>query len=543
MSALRFAIYSRKSKFTGKGESIDNQIDDCRRYIMSRYPDTKESDIFVYEDEGYSGKNTNRPQFQQMMAVEENEPFDYIVVYRLDRISRNMADFAVLMDKLAKKGTSFYSTNEGFDTSTLSGQMMMTISAAFAQFERQIIAERVKDNVYKLAKTGRWLGGTAPLGFSSEKVEFIDESGADRKCCKLTENDEEIGLVRLIYAKYLETHSITKVETFMINSGYKTRKNANFHVSTLRYILTNPTYCTADKESFDFFKNSDCDIADVEERCNGEYGFMGYKKTLTQSDDRRESTDISDWTIALGMHKGIILSADWIEVQNIIAGNSEKKIGFRQSHNSVALLSGVLRCKCGSYMRPKYYKVNKNGEKPFSYMCELKETSKRERCDCQNVNGRVVDKMVCDALLEYENDGSIFAKYVSDVADMGSKTESIEGLIKAQTATIAKKKKTISGLLRIASDNDNLTTGYIRDEIAQLHSEIGIAENEIKRLERLKKGGETLCEAVNGTEEMLGKFKADFENMSIENKRAFIRKCVSKVEWDGENISVFLVDR
>ncbi|MBQ8827190.1 MAG: recombinase family protein [Oscillospiraceae bacterium] len=463
---MRFAIYSRKSKFTGKGESIDNQIDECRRYIMSQYPDTKESEIFIYEDEGYSGKNTNRPQFQQMMAEEEREPFDLIVVYRLDRISRNMADFAVLMDKLTKKDTSFYSTNERFDTSTLSGQMMMTISAAFAQFERQIIAERVKDNVYRLAKTGRWLGGTPPLGFSSEKVEFLDEAGTERKCHKLTENEDEIEIVRLIYAKYLETHSITKVETFMLNSSYKTRKNADFHVSTLRYILTNPTYCTADKESLEFFRSKDCDIADIDEKCNGERGFMGYKKTLTQSDDKREATDMSNWTIALGKHKGIIPSADWIEVQNIIEGNSEKKVGFRQSHNPVALLSGVLRCRCGSYMRPKYHKANKDGEKPFSYMCELKETSKRQQCDCHNVNGRVVDKMVCDALLDYESDNSVFAGYVKQLSDIGKKNDNIESLIRTQAATIAKNKKNISGLLRMVGDDNRLTAEYIHKEIA-----------------------------------------------------------------------------
>lgn len=543
MSRLKFAIYSRKSKFTGKGESIDNQIDECRRYIMAQYPDTKESEIFIYEDEGYSGKNTKRPQFQQMMAEVEREPFDLIVVYRLDRISRNMTDFDKLMETLTNKGTSFYSTNERFDTATISGKLMMTISAAFAQFERQIIAERVRDNVYKLAKTGRWLGGTPPLGFCSEKVEFVDDSGEDRKCYKLTENEEEIEIVRLIYAKYLETHSITKVETFMLNGGYKTRKDANFHVSTLRYILTNPTYCTADKESLNYFRSKDCDIADIDEKCNGERGFMGYKKTLTHNNDRRESTNMSEWTIALGKHKGIIPSADWIEVQNIIEGNAEKKVGFRQSHNSVALLSGVLRCKCGSYMRPKYYKANKDGEKPFTYMCELKEASKRQQCDCQNVNGRVVDKMVCDALLDYENDGSVFAKYVGEIAHIGSKNENISNLIKTQTATIAKKKKTISGLLRMAGDDDNLTAEYVRDEIAQLHKEIGEAENEIKRLERLKKSGETLSEAVNSTEEMLKAFKSGFDKMSVENKRAFIRKCVSKVEWDGENISVFLLDR
>ena len=171
---------------------MENQIDACRTHIMNKYRDVKESDIFIYEDEGYSGKNTNRPQFQQMMAEEEREPFDLIVVYRLDRISRNMADFDRLMETLTNKGTSFYSTNEGFDTDTISGKLMMTISAAFAQFERQIIAERVRDNVYKLAKTGRWLGGTPPLGFHAEKVEFVDDSGEERRCCKLTENEEEI---------------------------------------------------------------------------------------------------------------------------------------------------------------------------------------------------------------------------------------------------------------------------------------------------------------------------------------------------------------
>ncbi len=540
---MRFAIYSRKSKFTGRGESIDNQIDECRKYIMGKYPNTKDGEILVYEDEGYSGKNTKRPQFQQMMAEEERKPFDLIVVYRLDRISRNMADFAVLMDKLTKKDTSFYSTNEGFDTKSISGQMMMTISAAFAQFERQIIAERVKDNVYRLAKTGRWLGGTPPLGFSSEKVEFVDEAGTERKCHKLIENEDEIELVRLIYAKYLETHSITKVEKFMDAKGYKTRKNADFRVSTLRYILTNPTYCTADKESFDFFKNSDCDIADVEEKCNSKLGFMGYKKTLTQSDDSRKATDISNWTIALGKHKGIISSADWIEVQNILAGNAEKKIGFRQSHNPVALLSGVLHCRCGSYMRPKYHKENKKGEKPFSYMCERRESKGRKVCDCHNVNGRAVDKMVCDMLLDYENDDSVFARYVGEIADMGNKTESIDNLIKTQQTVIKKKEKNISNLLRNFDDDNKLTAEYIHKEIAQLHSEIENAKSEIKRLEQLKKSGETLSEAVNSTKEILRIFKSNFENMSVENKRDFIRRCVSKVEWDGENISVFLLDR
>ena len=540
---MRFAIYSRKSKFTGRGESIDNQVEECRRYIMAQYPETKESDIFIYEDEGYSGKNTNRPQFQQMIAEEEREPFDFIVVYRLDRISRNMTDFSLLIDILTKKGTSFYSTNERFDTSTISGKMMMTISAAFAQFERQIIAERVRDNVYKLAKTGRWLGGTPPLGFFSEKVDYIDESGTERKCCKLTEDSSEIEIVKLIYAKYLETRSMSKVETFMMNSGYKTRKNAAFYVNTLRYILTNPIYCTADEHSYNYFISKNCDIADIKANCNGEHGFMSYKKTVTQSDDSRKNSDVSDWTIAIGKHKGIISSEDWITVQTIIEGNAEKKLGFRQTHNSDALLSGVLRCKCGSYMRPKYQRVNKKGERPFSYMCELKEKSHKAQCSCNNVNGRHIDKLVCEVLLDYERDGSIFSQYVGQIADIGEKNESIDKLIKTQYALIAKNEKAISNLLIMATESESITVDYINKEIAKHHVEIENAKNEIKRLERLKKSGETLSDTVKSTEEQLRTFKENFANMSNDNKRDFIRRCVSKVEWDEDNISVFFLDR
>ena len=259
--------------------------------------------------------------------------------------------------------------------------------------------------------------------------------------------------------------------------------------------------------------------------------------------DSRKNSDVSDWTIAIGKHKGIISSEDWITVQTIIEGNAEKKLGFRQTHNSDALLSGVLRCKCGSYMRPKYQRVNKKGERPFSYMCELKEKSHKAQCSCNNVNGRHIDKLVCEVLLDYERDGSIFSQYVGQIADIGEKNESIDKLIKTQYALIAKNEKAISNLLIMATESESITVDYINKEIAKHHVEIENAKNEIKRLERLKKSGETLSDTVKSTEEQLRTFKENFANMSNDNKRDFIRRCVSKVEWDEDNISVFFLDR
>lgn len=151
---MKIAIYSRKSKFTGKGESIENQIEMCQSYIISHFAD-KENNISIFEDEGFSGKNLDRPQFKEMMNEEYRSPFNLIIVYRLDRISRNVGDFSNLIDKLNSYNTSFVSIKEQFDTSTPMGRAMMNIAAVFAQLERETIAERVKDNMYMLAKTGR----------------------------------------------------------------------------------------------------------------------------------------------------------------------------------------------------------------------------------------------------------------------------------------------------------------------------------------------------------------------------------------------------
>lgn len=149
------AIYSRKSIFTGKGESIENQIQLCKEYGdrlgIKKY--------LIYEDEGFSGGNTNRPKFQQLIKDAENKKFDVLICYRLDRISRNVADFSSTLELLEKNNISFISISEQFDTATPMGRAMVYIASVFAQLERETIAERVRDNMLQLAKTGRWFGG------------------------------------------------------------------------------------------------------------------------------------------------------------------------------------------------------------------------------------------------------------------------------------------------------------------------------------------------------------------------------------------------
>jgi DNA invertase Pin-like site-specific DNA recombinase len=195
---MKIAIYSRKSVYTGKGESIENQIDLCKSYC-ERILTYKDIEYIVYEDEGFSGKTINRPKFQQLLNDIKSKKIDVLICYRLDRISRSVADFSSTLELLQKHNVNFISIKEQFDTSTPMGRAMIYIASVFAQLERETIAERVKDNMLQLAKMGKWSGGQLPLGFSSEKVVFMSEEMKSKSFARLVPIPEELEIVKFIY--------------------------------------------------------------------------------------------------------------------------------------------------------------------------------------------------------------------------------------------------------------------------------------------------------------------------------------------------------
>ena len=535
---MKIAIYSRKSKFTGKGESIENQIEMCEKYIKSHFLEG-EHFISIFEDEGFSGKNLNRPKFQAMMTEEYKNPFDLIIVYRLDRISRNVGDFSSLIDELNSYNTAFVSIKEQFDTSTPMGRAMMNIAAVFAQLERETIAERVKDNMYMLARTGRWLGGITPLGYVSEKVENLDKKDSKRFYFKLVQNDE-IETVKLIFDKYLELRSLNKLMTYLINHNIKSRKDCDFAVTTLRKILTNPIYCIADKDGYDYFYSQDCNMCCTESDCTGEFGFVGYAKTQVTAKNERINNDSEKWIISVGKHQGIIDGKTFVLIQNILCNNADKNIRFKQSHNPMALLSGLLVCQCGNYMRPKYYRTNKQGIKPYAYMCELKEHSKRKKCKCCNLNGLYADKAICDILLDYDVDGNIFNKYLSDIKNNTQQHQSYKQQISKYETEKSKKQKEINDLIEVLKTNVNKRTlEYVDKAIVALDNEISQINKEIDSLKIAASYNSDTKNRLEDIEGAFAFFKENFDSLSIENKRNFLRQCISKIMWDGENLHIF----
>ncbi|WP_372995323.1 recombinase family protein [Lutispora sp.] len=397
---MRVAIYSRKSKYTGKGESVENQVQLCKEYAVKNLG-FDDKDLIIYEDEGFSGSNTKRPEFQRMLTDIKKKKIDLIICYRLDRISRNVLDFLNLIEILSRDNIGFVSIREQFDTTTPMGRAMMYIASVFAQLERETIAERIKDNMLQLAKSGRWLGGKLPTGFKSESIITKEKGEKEKKEYKLIPIQKEILLVKEIYNKFLELKSLSAVENYLINNNKKTKNGADFNRHSIKLILKNPVYAIADKDTYKYLERKGYSICSDLSEFNDINGLIGYNKTKQSAENKSiKYRDVNQWIIAVGKHKGIIPGRDWIEVQKLLEKN--KSHAYKRENSSHALLSGILKCKeCGSFMRPKSMKrYTADGNQVYYYICERKEKSKKDKCQNKNINGNRIDLQIIESMKE-----------------------------------------------------------------------------------------------------------------------------------------------
>lgn len=534
----RFAVYSRKSRFTGKGESIENQIELCRRYIYLNYPNASEKNIFIYEDEGFSGGNTDRPQFKKMMYDASEKKFNVLICYRLDRISRNIGDFAKLIDRLGELGISFESIKEKFDTDSSLGRAMMYIASVFSQLERETIAERIRDNMHELAKTGRWLGGNTPTGYRSVQVQTITVDGKKRSSCMLKIEESEMTAVKKIFEKFLKSESLTAVETYMIQNHIKTRKGKDFSRFSIKGILRNPVYMIADSDAWEYLSVLGAEIFAEKSDFDGNCGVMAYNKTLQKKGKTNKIRDIKEWIITAGRHKGVVSGKEWKQVQECLERNSVK--AYRKPKNNTALLSGLLYCgDCGHYMRPKIYNsFYKDGEKKFSYLCEMKEKSRRSECSVSNPAGNELDAEVIKEISKLEEDKKelyyILNKAKKTFSDgRGSNTE-IEELnegLNVNNRKIASLVENLTELEKTVADK------YIIKKIEELHK-----ENELlkKRLYELIKTSENKKSVdVNYITDTLTVWESVIKLIEVRERREAVRTIVDKIIWDGESAHIY----
>ncbi|WP_459482059.1 recombinase family protein [Clostridium saccharoperbutylacetonicum] len=519
------AIYCRKSKFTGKGESIENQIKKCKDFIKFKF-DIDPENIEIFIDEGFSGKNENRPEYQKMISKIQSNEINSIIIYQLNRLGRNARDIHNTMQLCDDFNTIIYSATEGFDSSTSFGRAIIGILASLAQLEREQLAERVKDNMYTLAKMGRWLGGQSPLGFDGTREYYIDESGKERSVTELKKNNEELKIIKAIYKKYLEEKSLSQVGKWSLINYLKGKNGGNLDKSSINSILQNPVYVQSNDEVFKFLTDQGYDVFGEP---NGN-GILRYGK-----DNKSNTTDDDSSPIAaVAKHKGIINPTDWLEVQNILKQNTEK--APRLGKTNTALLTGILKCSCGSGMRVSYGRSNKEGIKPFYYTCAMKNNSGGLRCNSKNINGMKLEENLINYLKLYNKD-----KLISALSDLFSQTKDLESAVnvKKLDSDIDNCNKSIQKLLnKLKLTDDNEVSKIILDEIK-------FEKNKIKDLQ-LKK--EEMMEdqsnlVISQSEimniiDILDDFNKSFDTLPFEDKKKKLNNLFESIVYSNGTFEV-----
>ena len=242
MPKVNCAIYTRKSTEHGldmEFNSLQNQEEACRAYILSQAFNGWEY-YKTYSDGGISGGTMERPGLQALLEEVRAGKVQVVVVYKVDRLSRSIIDFHKMMQEFDKYGCNFVSITQSFDTSNSMGKLTLNMLLSFAQFEREVSAERVRDKIAASKAKGLWMGGTPPIGYDAKERQLIVNEG-------------EAQLVRLIFQKYIETENMFAVADYLNSQGICTKKwvarrskrehgGGRFYKSNIQRILTNPLY-------------------------------------------------------------------------------------------------------------------------------------------------------------------------------------------------------------------------------------------------------------------------------------------------------------
>ena len=531
------AIYSRKSKFTGKGESIGNQVELCKEYIRTYFGEAAAEGCVVFEDEGFSGGDLKRPAFQRMLTGVRLGEFRAVVVYRLDRVSRNISDFAGLVDELAKLNVEFISIREQFDTGSPMGRAMMYIISVFSQLERETIAERIRDNMHELAKTGRWLGGNTPTGYTSESLSYVTLDGKNRKLCRLQVLPEEARTVKTIFDRYLQLDSLTAVETELLQRQVKTKRGNDFTRFALKGILENPVYMIADSLALEYFTRQGVAVYAAPEAFDGTCGIMAYNRTDQEKGSAAVYLPMEQWIISVGKHPGLIPAEQWIRVQEALARN--KAGAYRKPRKNEALLTGLLFCSCGSRMYPKLTgHMQKDGTPAYHYVCKQKQRSRKTACSCPNISGQVLDAAVWSEMQKLPIHWQTFRKQLEKRQylweddprevrhrdlhrELAQNEKKLESLLDAMSLSQDPEAKQ-----RIADRMEALLDANrrIRQQLTELTGQRECSQEEIERL----------CDTWM-------KFERCAAEMPPQEKRRTLHEMVYKVIWDGSEACMLLV--
>lgn len=523
---LRIGCYTRKSVYSDKSDSTDVQYKLACDYCNSHYNDFE---IYRYEDEGYSGANTSRPDYCRLISDIKDNKLDIIICYKIDRIARDVLDFSQFFSLLSEHGLEFVCIKDQIDTNTPLGRAMMYICSVFAQMERETIAERVSDNMIALAKSGKWPGGQAPTGYKLKKITVDGKIHTT-----LVADKESLSYLNIVSDTFLGGNfSLTGLETYFKNRNFKTLNGKYLSASQIHDMLTHPIYATADQNTLAYFKNLGCIIGCDESKFNGEYGILPYNRTSGGKKKKHTSNPPSKWIISVGLHKPVMSSEKWISIQERFGRNIFEKT----RKHKIGLLKGVLRCSCGRMMRTKH-KLDKIYNVTYdNYICPVRYTQGAEYCSISAVHISYLDNTVIDLLKSISLDKSIIDNYTYEEDSVSVYVRSREDVQR----DIERIELKISNLTSTLSSNSSSAAAkYIVSEIESLDKQIAGLKFELLEIESYEKKCSKLRDRHNDIYKLACEIVDNLETAEYDELNKLINELFKECVWDGESLKIKL---
>ncbi len=433
------AIYTRQSVDRVDSISTESQVEFCKKEVT-------DNNFKVYTDKGYSGKSIDRPAFKELMNDIKSGVVRRVIVYRLDRISRSVLDFANVIDILEKHHVDFVSTMEKFDTGTPIGKAMLMIVMIFAQLERETIQQRVIDAYASRSKRGFYMGGRVTYGFRLADT-VID--GIKTKMYEPVE--KEVHVINLIYSMYSEPQtSFGDIARYLNEHSIYTRKNTPFSRSRLRELVINPVYVKADYQIYEFFKSNGTDIVNSPEEfigTNGAYLYSG-------DNAKRKNIELNGQHLVLAPHKGLTDSDTWLKCRRKCLNNkgTAKPVKAKSTW-----LAGKIKCaQCGYALAAKSYRCKTKSDNRY-YLCTHRYSA--GACDFGSVDADEVDKII---FAEIQKKSEEF-KALSNKKKSFDNSEFLK--LKSQ---IYELDGEISSLIRKAASANDIVMNYINSRVCEL---------------------------------------------------------------------------
>ena len=492
------AIYARQSVDKKDSISIESQIEFCKYEL-------KGGNCKEYTDKGYSGKNTDRPKFQELVRDIKRGLIAKVVVYKLDRISRSILDFANMMELFQQYNVEFVSSTEKFDTSTPMGRAMLNICIVFAQLERETIQKRVQDAWYSRCQRGFKMGGKTPYGFRTEPYVM---DGVRTK--KLVIEPTEAAFVRQMYEMYADPqvslHDITKKLTA---DGMRTYHGRPLSRATLSVILRNPIYVMADLDIYEFYKSQGTDIYNDAADFAGTNGCYLY-----QGRDVKEDKDksLKDQILVLAPHEGFISSDIWLRCRKKLMTNITFQNG-RKARNT--WLAGKIKCgKCGYALKTTH---NPSG---YEYLRCSKRADHKGCPGCGTLRKNEFEQFIFTAM------GEKFREFKLLRGGEGK----VNPKITAYQVELAQVEAEIEKLLDTLTGANATLLAYANKKIEDL-------DNRRKTLS--KAIADLSVETLSSQQiELLSGYLDDWENISFEDKRKAADGLISSISATSDYVKI-----